>query len=328
MFIFPDLSNALRAMQASGIVISPWLAGLSGEGRLDATLYEAMSMRIREFALVQWTEQERVRILHDLPSPDRIPQIATHEIVASTAVYLAHERTGQLEVDESMANDAMERVAQFMAEQGFGTLLQLYMLITSWENQNALAHFGEIPERDYVLGNWHRPWVDYSLGEELMFAALLGNIQVVERNNHRYVQLTQEGKQALDRATAMLESSGYFQQRLQLLRISQFNLFDSYEQLADEIWPHVMDQRKDFLHWAGVQRGMSVLELGCANGVLTFDGGLADAVGPSGKVIAVDPSSGMLARARNRQRRLQVDWVEFVGGKAESLPFDTESFDM
>ena len=328
MFIFPDLSDELHAMQDAGIVISPWLAGLSSEGRLDAALYSDMSTRAREFAHVHWTEEERVRVLHHLPSPDRIPQIAVHEIVASTAVYLAHERTGQLEVDHSLAEEAMNRVNQFVTKHGFGTLLQLYMLVTSWENQNALDYFGEIPEREFVLGSCHRPWVDYSLGEELMFAALLGNAEVVERDGHRFVRLTEEGKQALERASELLEQAGYFKQRLQFLRISQFNLYDAYEQVADEIWPDTPQQRKDFVQFVGVQPGMRVLELGCANGSLTFEGGLADAVQPGGHIIAVDPSSGMLARARTKQRSLQIDWIEFMNGRAESLPFDAGSFDL
>ena len=328
MFIFPNLSNELHAMQKAGIVISPWLAGLSGEGRLDAALYHTMSTRTREFAHVHWTEEERVRVLHHLPSPDRIPQIAAHEIVASTAVCLAHERTGQVDVDESLVDEAMNRVNQFVAESSFGTLLQLYMLVTSWENQNALRHFGEIPEREYVLGSWHRPWVDYSLGEELMFAALLGNVEIIERNHHRFVRLTEEGRLALERASAMLEQAGYFKQRLQFLRISQFNLYDAYGQVTDEIWPDTPQQRKDFVRFVGVKPGMRILELGCANGPLTFEGGLAEAVKPDGQVIAVDPSSGMLARARTKQQSLQIDRVEFVHGRAESLPFDAGSFDL
>ena len=328
MFIFPDLSNELHAMQDAGIVISPWLAGLSSEGRLDAALYRDISTCTREFAHVHWTEEERVRVLHHLPSPDRIPQIAVHEIVASTAVYLAHERTGQLEVDHSLAEEAMNRVNQFVTNHGFGTLLQLYMLVTSWENQNALDYFEEIPEREFVLGNWHRPWVDYRLGEELMFAALLGNVEVVERDGHRFVRLTEEGEQALERASEILEQAGYFKQRLQFLRISQFNLYDAYEQVADEIWPDTPQQRKDFVQFVGVQPGMRVLELGCANGPLTFEGGLADAVQPGGHIIAVDPSYGMLARARTKQRSLQIDWIEFMNGRAESLPFDADSLDM
>jgi 2-polyprenyl-3-methyl-5-hydroxy-6-metoxy-1,4-benzoquinol methylase len=295
---------------------------------LDAALYRDISTCTREFAHVHWTEEERGRVLHHLPSPDRIPQIAVHEIVTSTAVYLAHERTGQLEVDEALIEEAMKLVTQFVSEHSFGTLLQLYMLVTSWENQNALDYFEEIPEREFVLGDWHRPWVDYSLGEKLMFAALLVNVEVIERDQHRFVRLTEEGKLALERASAMLEQAGYFKQRLQFRRISQFNLYDADEQVADKIWPDTPRQRKDFIQFVGVQPGMRVLELGCANGPLTFEGGLADAVQPGGHIIAVDPSTGMLARARTKQRSLQIDWIDFMNGRAESLPFDTGSFDV
>jgi ubiquinone/menaquinone biosynthesis C-methylase UbiE len=70
-----------------------------------------------------------------------------------------------------------------------------------------------------------------------------------------------------------------------------------------------------------------VLELGCGSGPFTFEGGLADRVGPEGSVVAIDPSAGMLARARAKQQGGAYPWVEFRQARAEQLPFEEKSFD-
>jgi ubiquinone/menaquinone biosynthesis C-methylase UbiE len=72
---------------------------------------------------------------------------------------------------------------------------------------------------------------------------------------------------------------------------------------------------------------MRVLELGCGSGPFTFEGGLAGRVGPDGKLIAVDPSAGMLSRARAKQQEGGYPWVEFRQARAEQLPFEEKSFD-
>ncbi|WDL96737.1 class I SAM-dependent methyltransferase [Alicyclobacillus sp. ALC3] len=327
MFIYPDMKEALQQLSAMGLVISPWLADMNGDGRFDPLVHEYLSNRARECAYTHWTEMERGYVLNDLPAPERIAQVAVYEIAASTAAYMAHESTGELDVDEALARGAMDRVESFVERYRFGTLLQLYMLVTSWENHNALRHYGEIPEREFVRGTWHRPWVDYSLGEELMFATHIGNIRIERRGDQRFVQLTDEGHQVLKQTTDVLASVGYFRQRLNMLHISQFNRFEDYEQLASEIWPNSMELRREFLRFVGIADGMQVVELGCANGVFTFDGGLAETVGPSGYVVAVDPATAMLARAGVKQNRLGIPWVSFRQGRAEELPIGEEQFD-
>lgn len=72
---------------------------------------------------------------------------------------------------------------------------------------------------------------------------------------------------------------------------------------------------------------MRVLELGCANGVLTFDCGLAQLIGQTGHITGVDPSSGMVRRANQKKVALGVEWVDFQKGRAEELPFANSTFD-
>lgn len=328
LYIYPDLTESFHRLWEAGLVISPWLAGIDGNARFDPEIHEFLNDRSRECAFIHWTEAERALAIGELPAPERMAQIAVYETAASTAVYLAHQKTGELDVTEAMAFDALQRVENFINDHGFATLMQLYMLETSWENLNALRYFGEIPERDYVRGTWHRPWVDYSLGEEVLFAYSLGNIELEKRGEHRFVRLTDEGRLVLEKTTEALHRAGYFRYRLETLRVSQFNLFNNYDETDRMVWPNAIDERRAFLEWVGVKVGMRVLELGCADGVLTFAAGLAKRVGPSGTVVAVDPSTGMLARARGKQRKQDTDWVDFRQGKAERLPVDEERFDI
>jgi SAM-dependent methyltransferase len=67
--------------------------------------------------------------------------------------------------------------------------------------------------------------------------------------------------------------------------------------------------------------GERILDVGCGAGSMTF--ALAEAVGPSGRVVGVDVSAQLLGLARRRNRSSQ---VAFVHADAQTHAFD-ESFD-
>ncbi len=76
---------------------------------------------------------------------------------------------------------------------------------------------------------------------------------------------------------------------------------------------------------AEIQPGMTVLDLGSGAG---FDAFLAwRQVGPSGRVIGVDMTDDMLARARQNAANLGAGNVEFRKGHIESLPVESSSID-
>ncbi len=77
---------------------------------------------------------------------------------------------------------------------------------------------------------------------------------------------------------------------------------------------------------ASLRPGETVLDLGSGGG---FDAFLAArAVGPTGKVIGVDMTPEMLARARDNARKLAVTNVEFRLGEIEHLPVADGSVDV
>ena len=83
--------------------------------------------------------------------------------------------------------------------------------------------------------------------------------------------------------------------------------------LFREWTPRVLDA-------ASVREGQRVLDIACGTGVLARDA--LRRVGPTGKVVGVDPNLGMLAVAREKEPG--VDWRE---GVAEELPVEDGSID-
>lgn len=77
--------------------------------------------------------------------------------------------------------------------------------------------------------------------------------------------------------------------------------------------------RTQALYRAGLHQGMKVLDVACGTGIVTESA--MKIVGDSGRVVGLDPSSGMLAQARQR------GCDRLLSGRAEQLPFKDASFD-
>lgn len=77
--------------------------------------------------------------------------------------------------------------------------------------------------------------------------------------------------------------------------------------------------------FAGLAAGMTVLDLGSGTGIDCFVA--AKYVGPSGRVIGVDMTEAMVARANENKAKVQAGNVEFRLGEIEALPVDSSSVD-
>ncbi|MBI3738938.1 MAG: arsenite methyltransferase, partial [Chloroflexi bacterium] len=77
---------------------------------------------------------------------------------------------------------------------------------------------------------------------------------------------------------------------------------------------------------ASLQPGQTVLDLGSGAGLDCFFA--AKKVGAAGRVIGVDMTPEMIARARSSAKRLNLDNVEFRQGYLEELPVDSNSVDV
>ena len=89
-----------------------------------------------------------------------------------------------------------------------------------------------------------------------------------------------------------------------------------------EIAPHA-----EALKLANIQKGQHILDVACGTGRGTV--GLAQAVGPTGKVNALDLSEAMLAQARGKIDKMGLSQqVEFKQGNARELPYPDGTFDL
>ena len=80
------------------------------------------------------------------------------------------------------------------------------------------------------------------------------------------------------------------------------------------------------LAFAGLQEGESVLDLGSGGGIDAFLA--AKQVGAKGRVIGVDMTPEMLAKARDNASRVGASNVEFKLGEIEALPVGDRSVDV
>ena len=99
----------------------------------------------------------------------------------------------------------------------------------------------------------------------------------------------------------------------------------AYDWLLRLVWGRdEQNYRHSVLELATIGEGLSVLDIGGGTGTLAI--AARTRVGPNGRVSAVDASSEMIERARAKSRAAGLT-VEFVEATAQSLPFESESFD-
>lgn len=91
----------------------------------------------------------------------------------------------------------------------------------------------------------------------------------------------------------------------------------------------LMQPADDFIRAAGIQPGMHVLEIGCGSGAFTTY--VARAVGPEGKVKALDIQPAMLDQLQNkltRQEFRDIQNITLHQASADELPFGNAELDL
>ncbi|MFC2100508.1 arsenite methyltransferase [Bacteroidota bacterium] len=78
--------------------------------------------------------------------------------------------------------------------------------------------------------------------------------------------------------------------------------------------------------YAQIKPGHHVLDLGSGAGNDCFVA--RSLTGPEGKVVGLDFTENMIAKAKDNTTKLGYDNVEFVFGDIENMPFETNSFDV
>ncbi|GAB5375201.1 MAG: hypothetical protein AcusKO_16630 [Acuticoccus sp.] len=85
----------------------------------------------------------------------------------------------------------------------------------------------------------------------------------------------------------------------------------------------IVQRRRASFDAVNPQPGETILDIGCGNGLLTAE--LARTVGPTGRVIGIDPSADMRAAAVERCRDLAA--VDLREGRSDALPLADRSVD-
>jgi SAM-dependent methyltransferase len=98
-----------------------------------------------------------------------------------------------------------------------------------------------------------------------------------------------------------------------------------WSELAEGFERASTEHRNVLLRAAALAPGEDVLDLGCGNGALALQAGLA--VAP-GRVVGIDLSSAMLANGRARAAAAGQDNVSFVHADAQVYAFEPASFDV
>jgi len=287
---FSDRVALLRAFVEAGLILDPWLAGL-GEDYFAFGSQELLYNTAAALAAQHWHEPLISASMGTTPMPERMAQTAAHEILVSTAATVGHEQRGKLHIAEEEAATAITRLQGFILAHDFGAVVQVYGLLTFVENHIAVRHYGGLPVDEFVRGRPHRPWVRYSLEDELLLGVATGIYALAVRQGQRWVTETAEGEHQYQEARGVLETSGYLARRLQLITLSQFNHFADWDTQAAKIAPSAGEYRRAFTGFAGLEPGMAVLEAGCGMASQTFEGGLWEAIGPSGRLVGIDPAA-------------------------------------
>lgn len=319
------ISAGFDEMTRLDIVIAPWMAMGHDRERLNEDqriqLYEMsyeLSTLYKHAKVLWWTTEA-------LPQP--YLQHVYYATILSTAAYLSYMRLGTLVITDEMIWVAYRLVKNYAQHDGGSVILSFYVRAMFYLSGELLDYYGQVPQEIFVSGAWHRPWTERPLEYELEYA--LKNDLFVQhvKGGQTFVKLTKRGKDLFLASRSFLEGCGYLKQRERLMRAAAFTNMEDYERIVEQMNPDIHINRESVLQRSGITAGMKVLELGCGAGALTFDDGLYQVVGLEGRVIATDPSVGMLSRAKNKQQKYGAYNVEFVQAAAESLPFEDNSFD-
>src|SRR3569833_2615584 len=87
-------------------------------------------------------------------------------------------------------------------------------------------------------------------------------------------------------------------------------------------WGREKALRERLVELARIAPGERVLDVGCGTGSLAI--AAKRATGPNGSVSAIDPSPEMIAQARAKAEKAQLD-VDWQFARAEALPFPDRS---
>ncbi|MEN2766177.1 demethylmenaquinone methyltransferase [Ornithinibacillus xuwenensis] len=103
-------------------------------------------------------------------------------------------------------------------------------------------------------------------------------------------------------------------------------IYDNYDSMNSIIsFQRHKAWRKDVMKQMNVTNGATALDVCCGTGDWAI--ALAEATGPTGKVVGLDFSKNMLSVAIEKNKALKYKHLEFTHGNAMELPYEDNTFD-
>jgi diguanylate cyclase (GGDEF)-like protein len=102
----------------------------------------------------------------------------------------------------------------------------------------------------------------------------------------------------------------------------------SFGALFQKQYVQSLQEAREFVAFVDPEPGIAAVELGAGSGRITFDGGLAQRIGPDGVLLVTDPSPAQLRQALRRAQQEGAHWVSGIEAPAEHLPVMAECADL
>ena len=323
---FDHLIPVMQRVLESEVILGPAVAS-AGVGGLDKNTYDIVYQHASELtAEICGNKTFSITMHPGIEVTPPVVRFALVEAISTTAAYLSHIRLGYLNIDESMVLVAHRLVRKVIADCGRDDVFTLGFIVNTYDNCKLVHHYGRVLISQFVSGELHRPWIQYTLDLELAAHLLTETMKIVVEDGQQYVVLTDVGEHRYQQFAEFLRDSGFLRRRVDIARRSQFSQMADYDGIVQSV-STIEQARSQILHECGIRPGMRVLEVGCGTGEMTLSSGLYQLTGSEGHVMATDPSIGMLARAREKQKSFPEANVQFVEAAAEDLPFEDNSFD-
>lgn len=318
-----SLAAIMRDMLDGDVIVGSALAS-TGIGGLDDNAYRMVLEQVdNNFFASSFLKKPIVfPLAPEYTMPFTVARNALIETISSTGAYYSHLQLGYLNFDESLIAVASKLVEHYINIYSADEVFSLMFTVNAYDDFQLIHHYETVEEAKFITGELHRPWIRYTLEDELNLLIEIGSV----KRDGSIISLTEKGEDYYKKIHDFLNETGYSQKRAILMRFALFGQFERYDQFMNE-QSDFAEHRKMVLNESGIQPGMRVLELGCGTGAMTFDSGLYRLVGEIGRVIATDPSLGMLVRAERKKEQYNADNVEIINAPAEKLPFDDNSFD-
>ncbi len=312
-----------RAINAQ-VVLDTWM-----HGPFEETITPEAESRLSEYAHQLGVEAAANQsVFPRYPMPESYSEALFKTTLTAMALYQLRSGEPVRIVDEPAVTKTYAILRRFVESEPLGltAVARVFGIIWMHEDLNALIFYKRM-ERNAFLAGGHRPGNGSMLAEQLKVYHTAGLVREIFTGGGDMLEITDRGQTIFVQLHRVLEEAGELDWRANQQRWLIFHEMH-YDTIIARLSPDTAPMTDRFLKWVDLQPGQSVLEVGAGTGRVTIEHGLYRRVQPGGRIVALDPSTGLLQTLMAKCQEQRVNNVETVTGRAESLPFADNSFDV